>query len=173
MFEGRYKMWKVVLRDAFKHPIMGWGLDSFRNAGTFKPFIYMQNAMTRETKAVSLSAIQVYNETGVMPPMPGFIKQGDALDIWDNPHNEYIMLFYEFGLVGVILFGLFCSDIVKRFYVTDELIAIIGVFIVFLIISTGQFPFHVVRLGYIFPVLVGAYYKINEEIKQGELIYGS
>ncbi len=172
MFDGRFKMWKVVLRDAFKHPVMGWGLDSFRNMGTFKPFLYLQNATTRETKAISSETLKLYTELGVFPPMPEFIQQGQVLDAWDNPHNEYIQLFYEFGSVGILIFLLFCLDVAQLFAPTAELTTLLAVFLVYLIISTGQFPFHVVRLGYLFPVLLGAYYKINEENK-GDLSYGT
>ncbi len=181
MFEDRFRMWKVVLRDAFKHPIMGWGLDSFRSVGEFKPFMYVENAMTLETRRVHYKALEIAKETHVLPPgkeYEGFVSPGDALNPWDNPHNEYIMLFYEFGIIGIMIFLAFAKNIKAIFITTPQIIAIMGVFIVFLIISTGQFPFHVVRLGYLAPVMLGAYYKLikdqkEQEIQTGDVIYGS
>ena len=171
MFTDRFSVWLVSTRDAFKHPIVGWGLDSFRNMGEVKPFIYMKNVRTNESRAVSIKEIQVYKESGVFPPMGDFIKDNDTLNPWDHPHNEYVSLLYEFGLIGVLIFVCLCVDLFKGFYPNDDLIALMGFFIGVLIISTGQFPFHVARIGYLIPIVLGIYKKLTDENERE--IYGT
>lgn len=176
MFHGRFEMWRVVMRDAMKHPITGWGLDSFRHMGEFKPFMYMQNGMTLETRALDHKTLRIIQETKTFPPGPNadFVRPGDALNPWDHPHNEFISIFYEIGVVGIALFIALIADIVRRFDRSPEHIAILGLFISVLVFCTGQFPFHVVRLAVFLPVALAAYYKLSEIHKQEELeVYGA
>ena len=172
MFRDRFSVWKISLRDAFKHPLTGWGLDSFYHAGSFKPFYYMKNNLTKESQSVSLKALDVYRETGSFPPMDGFIKTGDTLDQWEHPHNEFISLFYEFGIIGIIILGFLLADILRRFYPTRNAIAFMGFFIGILICSVGQYPFHVVRIAYLAVIVLGIYYKLTDLDKDREEIYG-
>lgn len=170
MFHDRFSIWKLSTRHAFAHPVMGWGLDSFRNVGKFKPFIYIKNPRSGESMALPYGNLVTYQETGQMPSFDGFFKEGDkGFDPWDNPHNEFISLFYEFGLIGVFIIALLWINIFKRFQIHEELIPFMGFFIGVLIISTGQFPFHVVRLGLLIIVALGIYYKLTDEIKRSVL----
>ena len=168
MFTNRLSLWKVSLRDAFKHPITGWGLDSFRNMGTFKPFMYFANARTGESGTVSAQALKMHNETGKLPPMD-FIKDGDSINPWDHPHNEYISLLYETGMVGVVIIGFLLVNIIHRFYPNDFIIPLAGYFIVILVVSIGQFPFHVARNGAHIPIFLAIYYKLTDLSKEMEL----
>lgn len=165
MFTDRFNLWKVTLRDAFKKPVVGWGLDSFRNVGEVKPFIYFKNVRTLESKKVYFKEmVHVRENKGQFPDtMKDFVQDGDTIDPWDHPHNEYVSLFYEFGLVGVVIFACLALGVWRAFYPSDDLICLMGFFIGVLIISTGQFPFHVARIGYLVPIVLGIYKKLTDE----------
>lgn len=174
MFTDRINLWKVVLQDAAKHPVMGWGLDSFRNVGTFKPFIYMKNVRTLKSFPVSWDAIRQYQETGRMPKMGELIGDNDTLDPWDNPHNEYVGLWYEFGAVALAIMLFLFRNIVERTGNSRDTRPLTGFFIVIAVTSLGQFPFHIARIGCLIAVALGAFYKLTDEEANGRAIqYGT
>ena len=120
----RIEQWKMTLHDATQHPLIGWGLDSYRNISKQKNFIYVQ---------------------------PGGGKTPDGkmkVDQWDNPHNIIISLFYEWGLLGVVcLFGLMRKYALQwqRTVKTANLQGL-GLFLITLfIISMAQFPLWLAR----------------------------
>ncbi len=165
MFTDRANMWKTVLRDAVKKPITGWGPDSFRCITPDKQFIYFKNNRTLETFPIDVKDTIEYEHTGKydLVKYGKFMKEGDSLNPWDNPHNEYIQLFLEFGIVGVILLGFLIYDISKRFNPLNiYTIPLIGFFLSILVMSVGQFPFHLTRIGIYIPIFLACYYKLTE-----------
>lgn len=132
----RFAVWKKIMRDAKQHPIVGWGLDSFRNITKQKNFLYANQVMVKSN----------YHKK---------IKKGSKEDIirvdwWDNPHNLLISLFYEFGGVGVILFIGLIRKNVLRFVPAiknNNTIALASFGIVFLVISMGHFPIYLARMA--------------------------
>lgn len=113
----RFDQWKNAMSDVMIHPVTGWGLDSFRNTAPHKPFIYA--------------------------------KAGNKVDNvqtahhWDNPHNLYISLLFEFGIVGLILFSIYVIRMAKVFInstKTYENVALTSSILLLLIVSIGQFP---------------------------------
>ena len=157
MFEDRFNLWKIVLRDAFKHPITGWGLDSFRGVSLGKNFMYVKQSGGLE------SAKAYLNDSNVFVTLNGFVKPGGRVDPWDNAHNEYIQLFYEFGMFGVLILIAMIRDMVKRFHSrNDTLLALTGFFIVLAIVSISQFPFHLARVGYLIPIMYALYIKVTD-----------
>lgn len=168
MFTDRFGVWKVSLRDAVKHPIVGYGLDSFRNVGLVKPFLYFKNYRTNKSEA-----FQFHPETQSFVSPKNFSLPTDACDPWDNPHNEFVSIIYEAGLVAMAIICFFMWDIKRRFSGTPNEVAIMGFFISLFIICTGQFPLHVTRLGVFVPVMLGVYYRITDERQRGVLINGS
>ena len=175
MFIDRVSLWKVSLRDAAKHPIIGWGLDSYRNVGSFKNFLYFKNNRTQESRAISYEALKINQETGKFPPMGDFIKEGDSINPWDHPHNEFISLFYEFGFIGCLIIWLFFYDIQKRFVVLNDLLTCAGVFIVFIVTSLSQFPIHLAKFAVFAMVFLGIYYKLTDIFKNkiGDFLNGT
>lgn len=168
MMEDRVKLWRIVAQDAFKKPYLGWGLDSFRHIEDSdnlsfdkKNFLYFRNQRTKD------SGKFVYHEqTKSLVPPKDFYIPGDTLDPWDNPHNEYLQLIYEFGILGLIICFFFFKDIFRRYKESDydeDLVAMTGFFMTILIFSIGQFPFHVARIGFLIPVIFGAYYKLTDK----------
>lgn len=165
MFTDRVNMWKVVLRDAVKNPMIGWGPDSFRSVTPQKQFIYWKNNRTNDSFPIDVRDTVEYQHTGKydLVKYGKFMQEGDSTNPWDNPHNEYIQLFYEFGIVGVILLGLLAWDIKRRFdSVNEYLIPLVGFFLAVLIMSIGQFPFHLARVGLYIPIFLACYYKLTE-----------
>lgn len=168
MMTNRLNVWKLALKDALVHPLTGWGLDSFRNVGEFKPFLYFSNNVTNEATKFAYD-----KENNKWIPTKGFQvpyrfegeKQIPNVSPWDNPHNEYVGLFYEFGLFGLLLLIAFFKNIRRRYFSTGACSAACGFFIALLIVSTGQFPFHVARLAYLIVIMLAIYYKITDEVK--------
>lgn len=165
MFTDRANMWKVVLRDAVKKPIIGWGPDSFRCITPSKQFMYWKNVRTKETDQIDVRDTIEYQHTGKydFAKYGKFMQAGDITDPWDNPHNEYVQLFYEFGLPGLLLLGFIAYNMVRRFNSQNiYLIPLSGFFIAILIMSIGQFPFHLARIAFYIPIFLACYYKLSE-----------
>lgn len=119
---SRIQHWKTVLRFSITHPITGWGLDSYRN-------------MTKEKKFV------FYNEKWGN-------RQADLVQYWDNPHNLYISLFFEFGFIGLFLFGGYlrqCAIRFNRSIKEPNCLALGGFLLLFLVLSMGHFPLFLAR----------------------------
>jgi len=113
----RIGQWRVVLRDCTGYPIVGWGLDSFRN-------------ITKKKK-------QKY----CMPPVND--KGNIHIPVWDNPHNLVVSLVFEWGIVGLIIAVGYIRSCVMRFgraIKTRNLIALSGFILVTLVVSIGHFP---------------------------------
>lgn len=166
MFTDRFNMWKTTLRDAVKKPVIGWGPDSFRCMTPDKPFMYWKNNRSLETSRIDVKDTIEFSHTNKydLDKYKDFIKPGDSLNPWDNPHNEYIQLFYEFGIVGVLIFGFLVHDMIKRFdSFNPHLVSIMGFFISVAIMSIGQFPFHLARVGLYIPIFLACYYKLSEK----------
>lgn len=168
MFTDRFYMWKEVLRDAVKKPMIGWGPDSFRCVTQEKQFMYVKNVRTQKTFKLDVRDVVEYDHTHKydMKKYGQFMQEGDTLDPWDNPHNEYIKLLFEFGLPSLIILGFLCDDIKVRFNYQNYLtIPIIGFFLSLLVISVGWFPFELARIGFYFPIFLGVYYKLTEGVQ--------
>ena len=172
MMNERVNMWKVALKDALQRPIIGMGLDSFRNVGELKPFLYFRS--TRDNSCLKMNYIQ---ETGKWRTPPGFdlTPRPDGvplLDPWDNPHNTYLSILYEFGLVGLLIILALLWDVFKRFiYCNNDkvIFTIFASFLVYLISSVGQFPFHLARTGHLAVILLACFYKLTDNEIKGVL----
>lgn len=151
MFTTRPPMWKKVFKDVFRSPVYGHGLNSFRE-GKIK---YMKDASNDDTyRAVKDDKGDGYLITEV------FKKESVKFDWWDNPHNEYLQLVYEFGFMGLFI----CSMVVyymykkiKKAVKTKELIAICGFFVALFLCSMTQFPMHLARNAYLLPIMLALF----------------
>lgn len=166
MMTNRFSLWKMVLRDACKHPVTGWGLDSFRNISSdgYKNFKYFNNESNNE----AFHAIYIPEYGKLQFPKN---VEGKSVAPWDNAHNEYVQLFLEFGIFSFVILLLFSRDIFRRFDINDKHVKSIFLFFIAIgIVSLAQFPFHVVRIGLLIPVMLGAYYKLTDT---KENVYGT
>lgn len=116
----RWPVWKTALEHVtMSRPLVGLGLDSFRNALPWKNFKY--------------------------------INPGGSL--WDNPHNLYISIYYEFGLIGLMILIGYLRFLGLRFgraIKSPNTLALGGVILLFFIVSLGHFPIFLSRLAVIF-----------------------
>ena len=134
---GRLPVWHKALIHAAKRPITGWGLDSFRR-----------------------SDLSHKNFTYVNPPHFALARDGKTKILetssWDNPHNLYISLFYEWGLFGIIILIGYLRFLGLRFkHATKdrELLGLAGFIIALLIVSFAHFPLFLSRMAvFIIPI---------------------
>lgn len=134
----RFSQWKLALYDAYRHPITGWGLDSFRSFNYSKGFVY--------GRQVASSADG---------------KQQEAA-VWDNPHNLIVSLQYEFGFLALFFLGGYIRQCIVWFRQSDKsrnVIALAGFIGCFLIVSIGHFPAFLARIM-VFAVPCFALYEI-------------
>lgn len=116
----RVNTWKLSLIDAKIHPLKGWGMDSYRKVTKFKPQYYVTQP---ESKSHS--------------------------SLWDNPHNLLISLFYEFGIVSLLLLIGYLRQVIMWFRKSlkdPNTIALAGFILAFFIISMGNFPAFLARM---------------------------
>ena len=135
----RPRQWKVVLRDCTKHPIAGWGLDSFRNFTQLKKINYAD------------SITRVGNIVHVVQ--------------WDNPHNLPISLFFEWGIIGLLLLGGYTRSCIIKFrrsVKSPNVLALSGFLLVFFIVSLAQFPMFLGKFA-IFIIPCFALFEISVE----------
>ena len=137
----RPRQWKVVLRDCTKYPIAGWGLDSFRNFTKVKKVNYC-DAITR-TVTESENRVHIVQ--------------------WDNPHNLPISIFFEWGLIGLLLLGGYlraCFIKFRKSIKTPNMLALSGFLLVFFVVSLAQFPIFLGKFA-IFIIPMFALYEIE------------
>jgi len=134
---SRLSLWQVALKDAIVHPVVGWGLDSFRQVTEWKKHIYAMDVIQH---AEYLSAAH-----------------------WDNPHSLPVSIAFEWGAIGVAILVGFVRDIIVRFRTvqkTDDVLALFGFIVVILLVSLAQFPMFLARTAcFIIPLF--ALYEIE------------
>lgn len=179
MFGSRPPMWQESMRDVvygynlrtpdlqspyLRNIFTGFGLDGFRT-GVIKYFKLAKNDTT-------VKAIQLSDKLVDAKGRPYYAKEGkiftpdnDVVDYWDNAHCEPVNLFYNFGLIGVIVIGFMFYFICSRFGLaikTPEAVSLFAMMIVFVMSSLTHFPFHIPRLGFLVPLILG-FFIINSE----------
>lgn len=148
----RFVQWHQVMRDAMAHPVTGWGMDSFANITPQKEFRYAQYIKTLDLEV-----------EGVMH------KDSKSILWWGNPHNLYISLFYEFGVIGLFLFIGYIRQNVLRFARSlkePNIIGLAGFILVFLAVSAGHFPIFLARMAVLI-IPAFALFEISTEEKYG------
>jgi hypothetical protein len=122
--DERFNQWKLSLRDYALHPIVGWGLDSYRNISERKPYVYITEP-------------DISQATGEI-----------RWSTWDNPHNLYVSLLYEWGLISILILigylrhlGILFKNAIKD----PNTLALAGVLLAVLIISAAHFPLFLAR----------------------------
>jgi hypothetical protein len=155
----RLDMWCKVIQDSHHKPL-GHGLDSFRvdeKEGAVRYFKYAYNNKTVRVKKVGQNwMMQESADTAFL----NRIKEGNPLDLWDDPHNEYIKLFYWCGFPALIALGFMLYYLMNVFRFSGRRAIAAASFaslISIAIFSTMQFPFGVARIGHVIPVILGMF----------------
>lgn len=159
-FGRRLNVWKIVEKEAFKTQFFGHGIGTYKDFYIFESrnhFLstYDQNDVfqfiVNEAKAFHKDALaQKIIDTKTIDERE--LQKNDMnLHRWDMVHNEFLQAFYETGLLGVLIIGLYIFDIFKRFQAHARknvyAVGLISSFIAILIVSFGHFPFHLARLA--------------------------
>ena len=76
---------------------------------------------------------------------------------WDNPHNEYLQVYFELGLIGLLLLLGYFIDLFRRFlrFKTPQTILLFSCITVLLINSLGMFPMQVAPTAFLAITYIG------------------
>ena len=169
-------MWHAVFTYSLRNPI-GYGPDSFRNLNKHKSFMFMADydykAGISHKMRDGSELLELYSPSKdaaeIQARMDKVAKDGfraDQLSTWDNPHLHLLTVLFEYGIIGLLLVCGFIREIYCRFRRTNnknkELIVVTSCLMVFFITGLTHFPFHLARIGYLFPVLLGAFYSLTD-----------
>lgn len=177
----RIHIWKMVMSKAMRSPFIGHGLGSYNKTlwlefqGGSGTKFYTLNI--KEENKLVLEKILIeecqkndtdwkrLNDIHFRQPGAPFSNLKDIFDEirgqgklspynWDQPHNEYIRIFYEFGMVGIaILIGFI--TLFFRAYMVNKNIALVASFIAILILALVHFPFYLPCLALTIIVILG------------------
>ena len=180
-FTSRFPVWHSAITQTFKNSnsfcaITGYGPDSYRNLTKFKRFSFVGDEHYQHGLLYDLgdgkSAFRYYSPTGDVAKIEALnqkvgetkIAQGQ-FDLWDSPHSEYVSMFFEYGIIGIFLLMGLLREIYFRFRSSTkgkELVVVTSCLLVYFITSIVHFPLHLARLGYIFPIILGAFYSLTD-----------
>lgn len=168
MQKTRLNMWKVVVQDTHIKP-WGYGLDAFRTDERIGARKYFKHTFNDKTlRVIKKDDGQWWIKDN---PTKDFLSEAangnkHLLTFWDHPHNEYVWLFYDQGYPAVIIFGFFIYFLWRRFYYSYKsplTVSLMSCILAFGIFSIVQFPFHLARIGHLFPVILGFFYVSTEK----------
>lgn len=164
-FKSRFPVWHSALKYSLSQP-QGYGPDSYRNTNKVKTFVFVGDEKYRHA-----IAIKQQNSNDLLfkyyDPDNGRMENNyknivpKQVNYWDNPHNEYLQMLFEYGFLGLFILIGFMREIFFRFkYSTkdEELIVITSCLIVYFVCGICHFPIHLARLGCLFPIFLGAFY---------------
>lgn len=181
--KARFPMWSAVVKYSLHRP-EGYGPDSFRNYNAHKDFKFNSDRNYEAIIAIS----PTHDESNIMATYysptsdtatvirlneeaskHGFPKNSGGvmeLNSWDDPHNEYLKVLFEYGIPGFILLIGLIAEMIRRFRNTmksKELVTVTACLIVFAVAAGSQFPLSIARLAVFFPILGGAFYAITDK----------
>jgi len=170
-------MWHQVVSVSLRNPI-GYGPDSFRNRNKHKDFRIVGDRNYNPAFEVKLNDGSTYmqfyspsNDSNRLEKLKeDYIKEAESnkqyfVSVWDNPHCEYIQILFQYGILGFLLLIGLIRDLFIRFRraeKTKELIVITSCLLVYFVSSTAHFPLELARLGYLFMIILGAFYAKSE-----------
>lgn len=168
-YSSRFENWHLVFGRALQSPLIGYGPDSFRNYTTRKNFLFasdenyrpmLQQKISKDEDLLTYYSADIEKYQG---RFKGAIPKN--LSSWTEAHNEYLQLFFEYGLLGLILLFFFAKEVWDRYVYSDKsphILALFCILMVYAIVSITQFPFHLSRLSGIFGFILGAYWKLTD-----------
>ena len=166
-FNRRLNAWKVISRAAFEAPYFGHGIGSFKNdffieftknhkTVRARNFEQVKMFLATETIKQANPPLAQYIVSTLRPETVGQVKkemQKRELDfeVWEKAHNEYLHIFYETGLVGILILFFYLKDLFKRFWEYGRkntgILALAASAVSILLVSAGHFPFQIARLA--------------------------
>lgn len=175
-FTSRFPVWHSALSYSLKNPL-GYGPDSYRNYNSHKNFkfvgdnFYNHAILTQEGKEARFTYYSPTKDVAKMQELMHNIDKTKIsigqMDEWDNPHNMYVNLLFQYGILGVILLWGLMGEMYFRFKSAikdEELIVITSCLLVYFITGLTNFPLELARTAYLFPLLLGAFYNKTDEV---------
>lgn len=187
-FPRRLKAWQKILVEAFKNQWMGHGFGSLSQKYFFAEVTPTHNIRMTNTEPELLNFLKEeakdnkgameflstvdpnkLNQNFVRPQIGGLFSntlQNFKMDVhaWKEVHNEFIQIFFELGIFGLIAMLAYIIDMFRRFYLYGRkspfCITIGASFLAVVIISFGHFPFHVARLATPF-LIIAAFFELG------------
>lgn len=184
-FERRLHIWKMASSVIAGNPWGGWGLGSYDhyirfaeigNSPSSRKYIVYQphkkeqvdafmNKIEQvaaeefgEEKAKALYELQSLDET-----VNWFRKNGSDIYFWQDPHNGYLLAWFELGFPAVILIIWYCFDMWRRYRIKfaslahplmgKDFIALFSSFIATAIASFAHFAIQIPRLSFTIVIL--------------------
>ena len=188
-FTSRFPSWSMFLNQGFNRALTGYGPDSFRNYnevkrfkfrsdGKYRPILQYENgpqgsafkfySPRNDEREIEARTREVLDGGGFPDGLPKNNKGQAELNLWDNPHNLFINIFFQYGLIGLFLFLGILNEMYLRFKFSlkdKELVVVTSSILVFLISSLTHFPLELARNAYVFPILLGVFYaKTDKEV---------
>lgn len=171
-FKSRFENWHLFIRKSLEYPI-GYGPDSFRNFNKNKNFVFVAdedyNPIIRQKLTQEKDVLMYYsaNPSKKIERFKG--RMPKHIGDWQEAHNEFIELFFQYGILGVLILIGLCRELYDRFVLSDKSKEVLALFVclcVYFAVSTTQFPFHLARLAGIFGIILGAYYSKTDKYYQ-------
>lgn len=182
-FTSRFPVWHSAIKYTFTNPygwcgLIGYGPDSYRNLSAHKPFKFIGDneyhhaiMIPQQDGSVLFSYYSPTNNVKYIEKLNSEIGNKNIaqgrVDEWDSPHNELVDLFFQYGLLGVILLAGLLREMFFRFKYAmkdKELIVITSCLLVYAVTGLLHFPLHLARTGYLFPLLLGSFYASTDPI---------
>ena len=167
---SRFENWHLYTRMALAQPLFGYGPDSFRNRTPHKNFTFISdedyNPMTLYFEGGNQAIASYYSADEGKRQERFAGRKPKSFSEWREAHNEYIQLFFEYGLAGLFLLGGLCREIWIRFRLSiekEEVRVLFGAMLCYAIFSIVQFPFHLARTALFFPVFLGAFFAYTDQ----------
>jgi len=160
----RLPMWKLVVQDIMRKPL-GHGLDTFE-----KPlkgqWAFYRHSESGEYLRARIAERKVEFQVPDKERLTRLFKTSTDLLHMKNPHNEYLWLGYEVGLIALGILGFLYYFTWVRFWISFKdpvTCGLMASLIAIAIISILQFPLHISRVGHMIPVIFGLFYINTEE----------
>lgn len=170
MMSSRFNLWHAVFKFSLARPI-GYGPDSFNHKTDHKDILFFGDDKFNVGIGMWNEERQAY---GIKQYDPNFYKMQKEYTArfeenpvrWTDPHNIIMNILFEYGIPGLIIFGAFINEMVCRFITTmktRELVIVTSMILVFFVASLSQFPLYTTNLGFIAPLLIGAFYSLTDK----------
>lgn len=167
-FSRRAHVWELILKEACMKQFLGHGIGSYNSE-----YVFIESSKTlHNTMATNPAQLLKFlaEDSKDNPKVLDFIsrmnpnqadfasvrdvmmKEGLDFHPWAEAHNDFLQVFFEFGLIGLVLIGWYIYDIFKRFFKLGLeknwfALSLLSSFIAILIVTNGHFTFHLTKLG--------------------------
>jgi len=166
----RIKIWQMIGSRIAVNPWGGYGLGSYNSRIRFcelrgfdKEEYFNFRVVPENEEAVFKKlrnfAAELYGETeakkfdtvtNMADARSWLLERGTSLNAWQDPHNEYLLAWFELGLPFLLLIFWYLYDLYKRFRIPSlESISLMASAISIAVVSVAHFPFGVARISFL------------------------